>query len=1120
MVPGVRGDLIAESYLSRIVEDAGTAPPPEAWVRGLSRWWRRAEALLGPASGSRLLLDVGARPLFEHLGFAIARLEPHAWGHAGVLAGPDGPVAVFVALRWNQPVGAAWREAARLGLAAALPWAIVFNGCAVTLVDCRHPWTRRVLTFDMGPLLMDPRGSTALSLFVRADAIVPDAGATRLSRLVEASERHALSVCSALGAGVFEALGSLVAGLDAGVRPRRGRPAPGREARIFDEALTVVYRLLFLLFAEARELVPIRHDVYREAYGLDTLCSKLLSGAGVRGTWATVQALSRLAHGGCRTTDLEVTAFNGRLFSPAGAPLADRRAMPDAIAARAVLALATSSSPGGRRRIAFHDLGVEQLGSVYERVLELEPTREARALVLKPTSSERKRSGSFYTPRSMTDFIVRRTLGPLVDGRSAEAILDLRILDPAMGSGAFLVAACRYLADRAEQALVAEGHWPDHDTAEPDRAALRRTVAERCLYGVDVNPTAVQLARLSLWLTTLAARKPLTFLDHHLASGNSLVGARLGDLPRLPPGSPARPAPHDQRSLFDDRDAAGMARAVLPDRRRLAREASDTVEAVRDKERRLEQLLSPDGPLARWSRAADVWTGLQLHPPRGLSQGLYTELQHHAAGSSATTLPARHLSGLVDAARQAARAHAAFHWELAFPEVFLDETGRPALDAGFDAVIGNPPWEMVRADTGTPQVRHATKDPAQALVRFVRGSGHYPWHGGGHVNQYQLFVERALQVLRPGGRLGLILPSGIQSDVGSSALRRALLDGCRVDTWIGLDNRHAIFPIHRGIRFAVVAGTRGGTTDRIPFQGAITHAEDLARLPDDPRTGHAGLPPVDLARALLDRWDPVHLTVPALDSPLDRAVLIRALEAPALGDTAGWGVRFGRELNATEDRHWFTPRRPDPNARTARLLPIVEGKHLRPFGVTLDAAAFGIDRDAAARLIDPAASFLRPRIAYRDVASARNRVTLIAAVLPVGTLSTHTVFCARTVLAEADQWCLTGLLNSLVANYLVRLQMSTHVTTALMARLPVPRPRAGSQAHADLAALAQELAQGAIDDRPGAYARLNAVAAAAYRLSTEEYRHVVGTFPLLPQALRAACIDAHTSPTTKEPRRR
>ena len=206
-----------------------------------------------------------------------------------------------------------------------------------------------------------------------------------------------------------------------------------------------------------------------------------------------------------------------------------------------LLALATDVTTAGRRRISYHDLGVEQLGSVYERVLEHEPARDGSAIVLTRTSNQAKdhrqllhASGADRIPGPAHAGAARR--GP----RPPTTSCGLRIVDPAMGSGAFLVAACVFLSDACEHALIRDGQWSAADVSAADRAPLRRQVAERCLYGVDLNPTAVQLARVSLWLTTLAADRPLTFLDHHLATGNSLIGAWLRDLSR-PPVSSRRP---------------------------------------------------------------------------------------------------------------------------------------------------------------------------------------------------------------------------------------------------------------------------------------------------------------------------------------------------------------------------------------------------------------------------------------------------------------------------------------------------------------------------------------------------------------------------------------------------
>ena len=235
----------------------------------------------------------------------------------------------------------------------------------------------------------------------------------------------------------------------------------------------MLYRVLFLLFAEARGLVPLWHPVYRERYSLEAITRVLLEGRPYKGLWRTVQAISRLAHAGCKAGELRVTAFNGRLFAPSQAAAFDSTRLSDVVMSRTVIAL--SSTPngrhGGRTKILYRDLDVEQLGAVYERVLEYEPTTEG-PVPLERTRDIRKSSGSFYTPRAVTTYLVRQTLEPLIRGRTADEILTLRVLDPAMGSGAFLVAACRYLASAVEEALVHEGRWHTHDVTSADRVAL------------------------------------------------------------------------------------------------------------------------------------------------------------------------------------------------------------------------------------------------------------------------------------------------------------------------------------------------------------------------------------------------------------------------------------------------------------------------------------------------------------------------------------------------------------------------------------------------------------------------------------------------------------------------
>ena len=1050
MIAGFSGGLISHAYVEERVLPGIDRTEVAVFERRVARWWQRASRSLGPASSTRAIFDVAVVPLLELLGHDRPAGAPADEGLIASLSS----TSLLITIPWSEPTSHTWRRAVGRGLASQATWAVICNGRSFRIVDCVRSWSRAALEFDFETLITGPKGIAALWALARAAALTGAASPSLRDHLL-GSDAHASGVCRSLGDGVLSTLPALTMAL-----ARESRHAADRTVA-FEQALTIVYRILFLLFAEARSLVPIWNAIYRDAYTIEALMARSGSGTGL---WKGFQAISRLAHAGCKAGDLEVTAFNGRLFSPRHTPLIEQRAVPDQVMREVLLSLASTPTTLGRRRISYHDLGVEQLGSVYERVLEHEPASDGGSIVLTRTSTRRKTTGSFYTPQALTEFLVRRTLSPLVEGRTANQILALRIVDPAMGSGAFLVAACVFLADACEHALIRDGQWSAPDVSVADRVSLRRQVAERCVYGVDLNPTAVQLARVSLWLTTLAANRPLTFLDHHLAAGNSLIGARLIDLCR-PPGTQSGRGTA-ALPLFEDQIAEDVSARVIPARLRLS-EPSESIAIVREKERAMTALSSRDGPLARWKDAADAWCAAAFWPGPRPSAGVVREWIAAATGAP-TTLPDAQLQSSLTRAREIATGHSAFHWELAFPEVFFDPNGQLAPGGGFDAVIGNPPWALMRPSAG---YRHQAR---------------------GHLNSYQLFLDRALQLTRHGGRVGLILPSGIATDHGSAALRRHLLDRTSIDAWIGFDNRCRIFPIHRSVRFVVMATTTGGKTDTLRIRCGVTGLQEL----DREEARHA---PLALPRSRIEAWSPELLTIPEVSTSAALGIITTVSDrVPALGDTTGWNARFGRELNATEDRPHFVPL-----GSRARLRPIVEGKQLSPFQVDLSRSTHGIARTTASRA----------RIAYRDVASATNKLTLIAAMVPPNVVSTHTVFCLKTELDERSQWCLLGLLNSLVANYLVRLNVTTHVTAALMSRLPVPKPLRDSRPFDRLVTLARSLASTGIDNNANDYAELNAIAAGLYGVTTEQYAFILDSFPLLSKTLRDACLADHVRAT-------
>jgi hypothetical protein len=1085
MTAGVRGRLISSSFAREgLPAIAGAAAPlPAGTARALRLLTERIDATLGPASSVRAITDVAVIPLLRLLGFDVrSRIDTPAYAVLQTAAG-GAVTPVVMVFPWADSLEHAWRTAVINAIANRTDWCFCTNGRTLRIVDGVRTWCRDHLEFDLPALAGSAEPLTLLWSVARADAMC--ASPTVLGAAASASTRHGVHVSRALGDGVLEATTLLLTA----VRQRSLRTRSGEAA--LDDALTILYRVLFLLFAEARGLVPVWHPIYRNRYSLETIVSTLLDGRSCRGLWQAVQAISRMAHAGCAAGELTVNAFNGRLFAPARSTTLDRTAIDDRTMRDAILAVSTTrTSPRTpRRRIVYGDLDVEQLGAVYERILDYEPEVRRGAPALVKTRDVRKATGSFYTPRPVTAFVARQALAPLVEGRSASEILSLRILDPAMGSGAFLVAACRFLAAAAEEALIRDGQRQRSEIDAADRAALRRDVASRCLYGVDLNPTAVQLARLSLWLATLAADKPLSFLDHHLIDGDSLIGADPRDIARQPSRG-SRRRRHRPLPLFGDdlgrafTDAAAM-------RMKLVAEPDDSAVIVRRKEQTLAALRAPGTDLQRWWRALDLWCAGWFwdgHPP---DRATFGELLQIALDRPSTLrLPVAN-SMLTTSDAIAARCRF-LHWPLAFPEVFA------AGANGFDAVIGNPPWDMVRGDSGGVEVRGERRQEARQLVAFARESGVYRVEARAHVNRYQLFVERALQLVRPGGRVGLVLPAGAVTDAGAAALRRHLFDRADVDSVTGLDNRGGIFPIHRSMRFVLLTATAGRPTSEIGCRFGVSHPDGLDA--DTAATGQLRLTRTLLARLSGDD----DLAIPELSSRADLRIVERiSAHVPPLGGAAGWAVQFGRELNATDDRHAFVAFVP---ASTGR--PVVEGKQIDPFRVDVDGSRLMLAADARQSRRVPR----RARLAYRDVASATNRLTLIAAVVPARAVTTHTLFCLRTPLPIAEQQVLCALLNSFVVNYLVRLRVNTHVTVAIVSKLPIPLVREGHPRFAHLQSLAATLLHGhAPAETMPEYAELQAIVAKLYGLAEADFAHILQTFPLIPQAVRDAALTSFRS---------
>jgi hypothetical protein len=402
--------------------------------------------------------------------------------------------------------------------------------------------------------------------------------------------------------------------------------------------------------------------------------------------------------------------------------------------------------------------------------------RQAGQVYLLTDKGERKATGSYYTPAYIVEYIVENTLGPLVEaatqrvrerGRQAAAadqeavaqslvdeLLNLKVLDPAMGSGHFLVAATDYLAvalatdpyvqrDSAVSDRNGVSQTPTTD-AEEDVTYWRRLVVERCIYGVDRNPLAVELAKLSLWLATVAADQPLSFLDHHLKCGDSLVGARVADLGWPPPAVLGKKGQKQlaqqqagQMNLFEYRLSQQLP-AVMGKVLEIVGQESDSYETVQAKEAADEAVRQLKAP---FEAVANLWVSAYFGGEIAYGPAAYDEARDTLGNERLWQLPA------VQTAQQIAAERRFFHWELAFPEVFYDAHGQPLRDAaGFDAIIGNPPYIRVQV------LRQSDSQASEFLSRtYLTASGSY--------DLYMLIAEKCLSLICPNGIIGLILPN-------------------------------------------------------------------------------------------------------------------------------------------------------------------------------------------------------------------------------------------------------------------------------------------------------------------------------------------------------------------------
>ena len=891
-------------------------------------------------------------------------------------------------------------------------WGILTNGGAWRLYDHRtRPRATGYFEADLTELLR-PGGEDGLRAFYllfRRDSFILRQGAktTFLEAAIAEGRRYEEQVAEDLSSVVFE---RVFPRLVQALADASGESLP----KIREAALIFLYRLLFVLYAEDRGLLPVNDSRYDD-YGLrkrarDDIARRMADNDAFS-THAShyydhLMTLFRLIDKG--DASIGLPPYNGGLFASEAAELLEEVRLADAEVAPIIHDLSHAGDPREERRfVNYRDMSVQQLGSIWERLLEREPVRDkAGRIVIRPNTYARKDSGSFFTSQELVDLIVDRTLKPLAEERlaafesraaalksdprpqaerkaelleldPAEAVLDLKVLDPAMGSGHFLVTAVDFLSDYIAELIEyvpAVPEWLDNGYASPlvervasirrdilgraeasdwvvdeaqltDQAVIRRMVLKRCIYGVDKNPLTVELAKVSLWLHSFTVGAPLSFQDHHLRCGDSLVGLRtpeaLEDLRRLGglfsgsavAGAEAAAQGMQRIEEMSDADVAEVRASAA-----LFRGVEDTTADLRALLDFLCGLRWLAAGMRRRDRTAfesPLVDALGRQPENAyklLAKGPDAMGPGHSREQDASW-PA--FKKLWNDAKSVAGREDFLHWEAAFPGVWRGwQDIRP--DGGFDAVIGNPPWDRIKLqevewfakrdpelalaptaaeraagirrlrDQGAPLAADfdAAKARADNLGRLIRGSGHYPLLGGGDINLYALFVERAMGLIKPDGFVGLLTPSGIYADKTAARFFRSVSTSGRVAGLFDFENRKIFFKdVHASFKFcALILGGEKRTFDQTPCAFFL---HDTKTVHDEDRC--FVLTPEDFARV-----NPNTGTAPVLRTRRDAEITRRIYERhPVLVDRSSgeerkaWPVKYTTMFHMTNDSGLF-----------------------------------------------------------------------------------------------------------------------------------------------------------------------------------------------------------------------
>jgi hypothetical protein len=1139
-------------------------------------------------TAGKLLLSLAGRDLVEGLGFSVTNLSVNS----SVLTVGDGikrAVAIFLdegetfddaaeRFQGTSPVSQALAQADRENL----PWVVLTRGRQIRLYAAR-PDTGvgrkgRAETFVEVNLALLPEDKAGyLPLLFGAEALIESG---TIEEILESSADFAADLAARLRERVYN---ETVPRLAEAVASRLGDTSKLTDedlAYAYEQTLVILFRLLFVAYAEDKDLLPYHSNSKYAGHSLKHIARQMAEDRQTgtqqfdeqaRGLWEDVRQLWQAVDRGNKSWG--VPSYNGGLFSDypevsaAGAALAKIQLNDTEFGPALAAMLVDEGADGVVGPVDFRSLSVREFGTIYEGLLEsmlsiapsnlttdakgnyVPTTRKSDKVLVKEgdvyfhnRSGARKATGSYFTKSFAVKHLLDYALEPALDDHlerlqqhldagdqtaAADAFFDFRCVDLAMGSGHFLVAAVDRIEARLSTflalhpipainaelgifrraALDALGDLADGVEIETT-SLLRRQVARRCIYGVDINPISVELARLSIWIHTFVPGLPLSFLDHSLVCGNSLTG--IGTLDEALDVLDPDHGKGGQVSLFRA-DIEGFLNRASQALQRLAHITETSTSDIKEARRAHHEALAAVDPARQ---LFDLLLAVRL-----------------GEAPCPVTLDERGIAKAPGVAKgkKLATELQALHFPTVFPEVFIRE--RP----GFDCILGNPPWEEATVEElGFFTLRHpglkslsqaeqkheikklrasrpdlvAEYDAAVAKAEALRRvllAGPYPGMGSGDPDLYKAFCWRFWSLTRTEGAIGVVLPRSALSANGSAPWRLEVLDhGAFQEVTMILNNSQWFFEdVHPQYTIGLVAirkgdDRKGAIALRGPYASLASYLQGQNRLP------------ILFPASDFKGWSD-GASFPLIPSA-EAADVFRKIRAhPRLdANNTGWACRPVTEFHATNDKWLFELDPPD----TEGLWPVYKGASFNlwepdtgvryawavPDEITNElqqrrakaqhSAKSAFSEFTRAWAADPdTLPCWHPRIAFRDVTNRTNQRTVIAClVYPQIIITNQAPYLLWPKGDQRDQAYLLGVLCSIPLDWYARRVVETHVNFHLFNAFPVPRPDRDNPVRLEVEQAAARLA--AVDDWFKPWAKAVGVPVASV-VDGEEYDSLV-----------------------------